>query len=203
MGKLGKNFVEAMPSNAEILNPSMVGSTIKYSATEERENRYPTATNDKPIQVLVVKDENGKVVEITAGAFNSLYFDKTGKVAAASVNLEEVSGLGKKQSEVADLIKTQPTWDGAVKGKSGLEVAADGTAEFNQYTIAGVRLKTRNGAPVMRMEAHAGYEDAKTAADNAKTRIDATVVFNSPLNEKHQKPCSELVTYEYLLVPTV
>ena len=87
----------------------------------------------------------------------------------------------------------------ALKDSKGVEVAADGTAEFNQYKVVGVRLKTRNGVPVMRMEAHTAYDELKAKADAENSRIDANAVFASPIAKKHSKPCSELVTYEYLL----
>lgn len=199
MGKLSKKFVEALPSTAEILSPAVVGKTLKYHDTTERENRYSTAENAEPIQILVVKDENGQDFNIPAGSFNSLFFDKTGKISAASVDLDAVASLTNKQEEVVELIETQPKWEGAIKGKAGLEVAADGTAEFNQYKVVGVRLKTRNGVPVMRMEAHTAYDELKAKADAENTRIDASAVFTSPIAKKHSKPCGELVTYEYLL----
>lgn len=199
MGKLSKKFVEALPSTAEILSPAVVGKTLKYHDTTERENRYSTAENAEPIQILVVKDENGQDFNIPAGSFNSLFFDKTGKLPAASVDLDAVASLTNKQEEVIELIETQPKWEGAIKGKAGLEVATDGTAEFNQYKVVGVRLKTRNGVPVMRMEAHTAYDEMKAKADAENARIDANAVFASPIAKKHSKPCSELVTYEYLL----
>lgn len=204
MAKLSKEFMESVPSSAEILNPAMVGKVISYAGqrTAKRRNFQTGAEEDN--HILCVKLDGVADVEIQAGAFNSLFFGAT--ALDGNIDADLITNIDKNSTSVTEAVASQPKWTGAAKGQTGIEKSASGEGEFGTYMIAGCRIKTRNGVPTLRSAAYKGYE-AMIAEIEASEDENARINYNK-LVATGVKPSlkegtfKDLISYEYLLVPT-
>lgn len=199
MAILSNEFTSALPTNAASLVPSMVGTVISYDSETTRVNK--NVTPPKSTQILITKLDGTRVVELPAGAFNSLFFLlKGGKVE--TISEATIGMIGKTTKSVMEAIDTQPTWAGAVQGRDGLLDASTGEFSFGSYTIAGYRIKTTyNGQPSYKLSAYVDYDDARLNAATTGIKMNYDLVKLSGIKQTIPTGFLDHLTYEFLLIP--
>lgn len=195
MAKLSTEFISALPSSAEILSTSLVGSVISYYKEDQK-----VLTSGDTIHSLICLVDNSKQVRIPTGSFNNLFFASKDTVQE-SITDEEIESIDKTYKSVLAVIASQPKWAGALKGQSGL-LNAKQELEFGSYTIVGYRIKTFNGTPSLRSTAYVGYDSAKVLADAENASIDMRALRLTGIKPSISTGYIDHVSYEYLLVPT-